>query len=155
MARTGNRHCVNCIGTLSFPIVHLSLYSSIWIRYKIFYTPLRFYIYTEMQNVIELSPTLAKLCYTNHDLQVNFFNISLRKREKSRYLCIGMTDLHKIWHNDAEWVSQVDGPAVKNLVEEIQNGRRPLRLSDPFCVIMRYRDSKMATSWIAELKLKR
>jgi len=72
MARTGNRHYVNCIGTLSFPIVHLSLYSSIWIRYKIFYTPLRFYIYTEMQNVIELSPTLAKLCYTNHDLQVNF-----------------------------------------------------------------------------------
>ena len=40
MARPGNRHCVNCIGTLSFPIVHLSLYSSIWIRYKKIFTRL-------------------------------------------------------------------------------------------------------------------
>ena len=39
-----------------------------------------------------------------------------------------MTDLHKIWHNDAERVSQVI----------IQDGGRSIRLRNPFCIIMRY-----------------
>jgi len=37
---------------------------------------------------------------------VNFY-ILLEKSEKSRYLCNSTTDLHNIWHDDAERVSEV------------------------------------------------
>ena len=57
-----------------------------------------------------------------------------------RCLLNRMTDLHKIWHDDAEVAERVSSaPAVKNLSLKIQHCGRPIRLRNPFCVI-RYRD---------------
>ena len=39
---------------------------------------------------------------------MNFY-ISLRKQEKSWYLCNSTTNLHKIWHGNAERISEVIG----------------------------------------------
>jgi len=36
-------------------------------------------------------------------LSSDFFYISLQKRKKLWSLCNSVTDLQKIWHNDAEW----------------------------------------------------
>jgi len=47
-----------------------------------------------------------------------------------------MTGLHKIWHDDAERVSSA--PLIKKLILKIQDGGRPIRLRDPFYIIMRY-----------------
>jgi len=41
---------------------------------------------------------------------MDFFYISLEKWEKLRYLCNGMSEIHKIWHDDAERVFQVHFP---------------------------------------------
>jgi len=45
-----------------------------------------------------------------------------------------MTDLHKSWHNHAEWVSS----KIQSL--KIQDGGWPMCLRDPFCIIMKYLD---------------
>jgi len=65
--------------------------------------------YAQLLNFIQSSLPLTKLCRIKCDHLVNFY-ISLAKREKLRYLCNTTTDLHKIWHNDAEPVSQVRRP---------------------------------------------
>ena len=65
--------------------------------------------YAQLLNFTQSSLPLTKLCRIKCDHLVNFY-ISLAKREKSRYLCNTTTDLHKIWHNDAEPVSQVRRP---------------------------------------------
>jgi len=44
---------------------------------------------------IQLSLTLTKLCHIKSDRPVNFY-ISLKKREKLRYLCNGIIDFHEI-----------------------------------------------------------
>jgi len=61
------------------------------------------------------------------------FYISL---EKLCYLCNSMTDLHKIWHDNAEHVSSA--PPIKKFCLKTPDGRRPIRLRDLFCIIMRY-----------------
>jgi len=58
---------------------------------------------------LSLHVTLAKLCHVQRDHLVNFY-ISLEKKcEKSRRLWNGMTDLHKIWQDDADHVLEVQG----------------------------------------------
>ena len=41
---------------------------------------------------------------------MNFYILLEKTQKKLRYLCNTTTDLHKIWHNDAEPVSQVRRP---------------------------------------------
>ena len=77
-----------------------------------------------------------KLCHIKCDHLVSFY-ISLEICDKSRYLCNSSTDLHRIWQDDAEHVSQVRCP-LKNCILKIQDGGRPIHLRDPFCIIMRY-----------------
>jgi len=50
--------------------------------------------------------------------------------EKLRYLCNGMTDLHKIRHDEAKCVSQVCRP-LKHLILKIQDSRQAICLT-PF-----------------------
>ena len=65
------------------------------------------HVYVKMQNFIELPPISTQLYHIKYNRLVNVY-ISPEKREKkSRYLCNSMTDLHKIWHCDAERVSHV------------------------------------------------
>ena len=58
------------------------------------------------KNFIEIYPTLPKLSHIKRNHLLNF-HISQEKRERLRCLCNGMMYLHKIWHDDAECVSQV------------------------------------------------
>jgi len=57
----------------------------------------------------------------------------LKKCKKNRN---STTDLHKIWHDDAERVSSA--PPVKKFILKIQDGGRPKRLTDQCCNIARY-----------------
>ena len=93
-------------------------------------------MYAKLQNCIQLSLTLTKLCHIKCDHLLNFY-ILLEKREKSRYVCNSWTDLHKVWCDDDERVSLVRCP-LKIFILKIQDGGRPIRLRDPFCIIMRY-----------------
>jgi len=43
------------------------------------------YIYAKLQNFIQFSPTVTKLCHIKHDRLVSFY-ISLENCEKLRYL---------------------------------------------------------------------
>ena len=64
-----------------------------------------------MQNFIQLSLIVTKLCHVKRDRLVDFLHFTRKKinREKSRYLCNSMIDLKEIWYDNAEWVSQVHG----------------------------------------------
>jgi len=41
-----------------------------------------------------------------------------------RYLCNTTTDLHKIWHDDAERDCVSSAPHIKNVILKIQDGGR-------------------------------
>jgi len=43
-----------------------------------------------------------------------------KKTQKSRYYSCGLTDVRKIWHNYAKWVSRPPGP-LKIYISKIQN----------------------------------
>jgi len=55
----------------------------------VLHTFLLVHIYAKLQNFIQLSLTLTKLCHIKRDHLVNFY-ISLEKREKLRCLCNSM-----------------------------------------------------------------
>ena len=76
------------------------------------------------------------------DRLVNFY-ILLEKCEKNRYICNSITQLHKIRRDDAERVSQVHGP-LKRLISKIQNGGRPIRSRNAFCINTIYRDLRFS-----------
>jgi len=52
------------------------------------------YIYAKLQNFIQFSPTVTKLCHIKHDRLVSFY-ISLENCENCD-ICNSMTDLYKI-----------------------------------------------------------
>ena len=55
-----------------------------------------------------------------------------------------MTYLHKIWHDDAENVSQVHWP-LKSSVFNVQDGGRLNLLKNRCCIIMSYPDFSIIT----------
>jgi len=92
------------------------------------------HIYAKSQNFIQLSPTFTKLCHTKRDHLVNRLEnfYILLNREKLRHLRNSMTDLQQIWQDDEERLWSV--PTVKSLILKIQDGGRPIRLTDHFCI---------------------
>ena len=67
-----------------------------------FYRLLYAHIYTILQNCIQLSAMLSAIIWY-------FFAFHDKKIQKSQYFLNSMTDLHKIWHDDGEHVSEVHG----------------------------------------------
>jgi len=90
---------------------------------------------------------------------VSFFTFHLKKHEKSRYLCNSSTDPRGLARWCRTCVSRThcswDTRPLKNFTLKIQDGGRPIRLRDPFCIIMSIAIFKMAAvPHLGILKLK-
>jgi len=79
-------------------------------NFKINFTRLlHVHIYAKLQNFIEFPLTLTN-CHTKRDHLVNVLGQCLHFTSRTRKIAISpqhMTDLHNIWHYDAERVPQV------------------------------------------------
>jgi len=114
---------------------------------------LHVHIYAKLHNFIQLSLTLPKLWHFKRDHPVIFFAFC-KKNAKLRFLCNNMTDLHKIWRNDAErvysaWILNV---SISEIQDDRQHENPKISISDDEAD-PGYQRVGGPPSWIFEIKL--
>jgi len=102
------------------------------------------YIYAKLQNFIQFSPTVTKLCHIKHDRLVSFY-ISLENCEKLRYLQQYDRSLQNLtrWCRTYRWSASLLVSISKNPTRRtVDTPERPVN-----CIIMRYREFSIFNPW--------
>jgi len=115
------------------------------------------HIYVKLPNVFQLLLTTTKLCHIKASSFGEFLHFTRKKNKKSQYLCNSMTNLHKNWHNNAEWVSQVQW-LLKLFSFQIEDGGQLMHSRGPFCItqilqFFNFQDGGHPPSWIFKIQI--